>query len=103
LEAILSKLPWTRLKLHPGQQRAADLRRRGEMTEHDHLETNRLILRELTFEDDAFVFELLNEPAYPFSSSAIKTWRSPEDAGSILPSVHSPAMPSTASVSGGWR
>jgi len=47
------------------------------------LETERLILRELTFEDDAFVFELLNEPAY-LRYIGDKNVRSPDDARSYL-------------------
>jgi len=43
------------------------------------LATERLILRELTFDDDAFVFELLNEPAY-LQYIGDKGVRSPEDA-----------------------
>jgi ribosomal-protein-alanine N-acetyltransferase len=43
------------------------------------LQTERLTLRELTLEDDAFVFELLNEPAY-LRYIGDKGVRSPEDA-----------------------
>jgi len=47
------------------------------------LETERLVLRELTFADDAFVFELLNEPAY-LRYIGDKNVRSPEDARNYL-------------------
>ena len=43
------------------------------------LQTEHLTLREVTLEDDAFVFELLNEPAY-LRSIGDKGVRSPEDA-----------------------
>jgi RimJ/RimL family protein N-acetyltransferase len=47
------------------------------------LETDRLTLRELTFEDDTFVFELLNEPAY-LQYIGDKNVRSPDDARKYL-------------------
>ncbi len=64
------------------------------------LETDRLILRELTFEDDAFVFELLNEPAYLqyIGDKGVRV-RSPTP-GRISQSARWPATRSTASVSG---
>lgn len=43
------------------------------------LQTERLTLREVNLEDDAFVFELLNEPAY-LQYIGDKGVRSPEDA-----------------------
>jgi RimJ/RimL family protein N-acetyltransferase len=46
-------------------------------------QTNRLILRELTLEDDAFVYELLNEPAY-LQFIGDKGVRSREDAGKYI-------------------
>nr|QQZ48987.1 hypothetical protein JKL49_17315 [Phenylobacterium glaciei] len=65
------------------------------------LETERLFLRHLTPDDDAFILELLNEPGF-LENIGDRKVRTLEDARRYVADGPAASYVRTASDSGGW-